>query len=96
MSKDYIEREAAKRALRIWITECVIDGDTESADRFRDCIDLLDSLDAADVAPVRHGEWIEDESGYQICSNCGDEHYWDEYRATYCESCGAKMGGKHG
>ena len=93
---DYISREDAKRNLRTWITECVIDGDNERADRFRDCIDMLDDLPAADVAPVRHGEWIEDESGYQICSNCGDEHYWDEYRATYCESCGAKMGGKHG
>lgn len=61
MSNEYIEREEAKRALRIWITECVIDGDSESADRFRDCIDLLDSLDAADVAPVRRGHvvWVE-------------------------------------
>lgn len=58
MSKEYIEREAAKRALRIWITGCVLNGDNESADRFRDCIDILDSLDTADVAPVRHGRWL--------------------------------------
>lgn len=45
---------------------------------------------AADVAPVVHGRWIED-GNYQICSNCGAEHAWDEYRASYCEDCGAKM-----
>lgn len=38
--KEYIEREAAKERLRIWITN------------FRDCIDLLDSIPAADVVPV--------------------------------------------
>lgn len=27
-----------------------------------------------------------------ICSNCGEEHYWGgEYRAPYCNQCGAKM-----
>ncbi len=45
---------------------------------------------AADVAPVRRGHWIED-GDCQICSECGEEHCWDEYRAAYCDSCGAKM-----
>ena len=53
MAKEYIEREAAKVRLRMWITDCVLDGDNEAADCFRDCIDLLDSIPAADVAPVR-------------------------------------------
>ena len=53
MAEEYIEREAAKERLRIWITDCVLDGDNEAADCFRDCIDLLDSIPAADVAPVR-------------------------------------------
>lgn len=44
---------------------------------------------AADVAPVVHGRWIE-EDGYQICSICGG-HCWEDYRASYCEDCGAKM-----
>lgn len=52
MTKEYIEREAAKERLRIWITDCVLDGDNEAADRFRDCIDLLDSIPAADVVPA--------------------------------------------
>ena len=50
MAEEYIEREAAKERLRIWITDCVLDGDNEAADCFRDCIDLLDSIPAADVA----------------------------------------------
>ena len=40
--------------------------------------------------PVVRGEWIED-GDMQICSNCGEEHSWEEYRASYCEDCGAKM-----
>ena len=47
---------------------------------------------AADVVPVVHGHWIED-GDCQICSECGEEHCWDEYRAAYCDSCGAKMDG---
>ena len=42
------------------------------------------------VAPVRRGHWIE-ENDCQICSECGEEHEWDEYRAAYCDVCGAEM-----
>ena len=49
MAKEYIEREAAKERLRMRITDCVLDGDNEAADCFRDCIDLLDSIPAAAV-----------------------------------------------
>ncbi len=48
----------------------------------------------ADVEEVKHGYWITDEKGIVICSECGEEHAWDEYRATYCEDCGAKMDGE--
>lgn len=44
-----------------------------------------------DAVPVVHGRWIEEENGVIVCSECGEEHCWDEYRATYCEDCGAKM-----
>ena len=54
MPKEYIEQEAAKARLRIWITDCVLNGDNDAADYFRDCIDLLDSIPAADVVPVIH------------------------------------------
>lgn len=53
----------------------------------------IDNLPTADVEEVKHGYWITDEKGIVICSECGEEHAWDEYRATYCEDCGAKMDG---
>jgi hypothetical protein len=53
------------------------------------CCDIK-NMPAADVAPVVHGKWLE-EDGAQIYSNCGEEHCWDEYRATFCDNCGARM-----
>lgn len=47
--------------------------------------------DAVDAAPMVHGRWIVDESGVIICSECGAEHEWLDYRASFCEDCGAKM-----
>ena len=81
MAKEYIEREAAKARLRIWITDCVLDGDNEAADCLRDCIDLLDSIPAADVAPVvrcKDCRWRgrEDCAMFYRC-NCGEQHTWE-------------------
>ena len=101
--KEYIEREESKELLRIWISDCVLDGDNEAADCFRDCIDLLDSIPAADVAPVVHGQWIGIDSSFwkpthssdipvfrktYRCSECGRKTAIAE---NYCPNCGAKM-----
>lgn len=90
MSKEHIEREDAKARLRMWITDCVLAGDNEAADCFRGCIDLLDSIPAADVTPVVHGRKIEDEGigVFYLCSLCGE---CLPYGANYCPNCGAKM-----
>ena len=49
-------------------------------------------IHSADVAPVRHGWWIKDgDEGPVYCSECGEEHEWEDYRASYCDCCGAKM-----
>lgn len=96
---EYIEREALKRALRVWITECMIDGDNEIADGFRDCIDLIDDCPAADVAPVVHAYWIEFETmswrqgipkrrKYNRCSNCKTA---SAVRHKACPNCRAIM-----
>lgn len=101
MTKECIEREAAKARLRIWITDCVLEGDNDAADCYRDCIDLLDSIPAADVAEVRHGRWIQPHwknSNYCCnCSECGGEamhrdYQWDQ-NGIYplCPHCGAIM-----
>lgn len=50
----------------------------------------IDDIPAADVRPERHGRWIKD-GDVLVCSECGEEHAWEDYRATYCEDCGAKM-----
>lgn len=52
---------------------------------------IIADFPSADVAEVRRGRWIE-EDGIQICSECGEEHEWEDYRAPYCDTCGAKMG----
>lgn len=70
MAKEYIEREAAKARLRMWITDCVLAGDNDEADCYRDCIDLLDSIPAADVVEVRHGRW---EFGKDLPDSFGHE-----------------------
>ena len=61
-------------------------------------------MPAADVAPVRHGRWIEDERTYpgpglknNLCSACGEvAGAWKEglepgRKWAYCPNCGAKM-----
>ena len=69
---------------------------------FSDMISAYDvvMLPAADVAPVRHGQW-EKKSGLYSCSECGKTCPYDvqadviEYWAcNYCPNCGAKMDGE--
>ena len=49
-----------------------------------------------DVAPVRHGCWI-NENFYTHCSACGKmaiyDKYGQEFESDYCPHCGAKMDG---
>ena len=94
MAKEYIEREAAKARLRIWITDCVLAGDNDEADCYRDCIDLLDSFPAADVALVRDERWEKHGSKWQ-CTGCKVLMSIDgtpqENLLYYCPKCGASM-----
>lgn len=57
-------------------------------------ISLLNMQPTADVEPVKRGKWINDDSGVIVCSECGEEHEWQDYRASYCDTCGAKMEGE--
>ena len=84
---EYIKKEAAIRALLNDSPEQV----RYSREYAADCIRYMD---AADVAPVRHGrwEWCKDYDGDSIlvCSECG--RVCHEEDAPYCY-CGAKMDG---
>lgn len=59
-----------------------------------DCEDYIaDAVLRKGYRKQSEGEWITDEKGYVTCSNCGEEHTWDEFRPPYCDMCGAKMKG---
>ena len=90
---EYIDREAAQ-------TSCRKYSFAESYDAFAvDCI--LKAIPAADVAPVRHGRWVDNH-----CTACGmmpmGDEMWKlcdfepprfEKFMDSCQSCGAKMDG---
>ena len=58
---------------------------------------LIESVPAADVAPVRHGRWTD---GDQYCPICRKDKFrgldadvWADWKPDYCPNCGAKMDG---
>ena len=55
----------------------------------------LNSIPAADVAPMVHGWWIYDHWCEFRCSVCGEFSNSEPYRGkeNYCPNCGAKMDG---
>ena len=82
----YIKKEEAIRALLNDATEQVGYSREDAADCIR-------YMDAADVAPVRHGRWLyvdTDTEQFFLCNRCKKKEYWE---SDYCPSCGAKMDG---
>ena len=100
---EYIEREALIRRIKeIHCAEC----DSYHGVRCRACwvddtLDYIDSEPAADVAPVRHGRWVDNHCTACVMMPMGDE-MWEicdfepphfEKFMDYCPNCGAKMDG---
>ena len=56
-------------------------------------MEIAASAPAADVAPVVHGRWIEDESLIITCSECKRGYNLIAKYTHYCPNCGAKMDG---
>lgn len=57
----------------------------------------IQSAPVADVAEVRHGEWILHKDGSGTCNQCRitQKNVWDyDNHQNYCGHCGAKMDGK--
>lgn len=79
--KEYIEKAA------------IIDLITRRYEQPELCTYEINSIPAADVAPVRHGRWIE-LSRASKCSECGFETGKYEPPRRYCPECGALMDGK--
>lgn len=62
------------------------------------CTKEINSIPAADVAPVRHAEWVVCGDGDNVpwmCSHCGKTtaHKYKVIYGKYCPHCGAKMDG---
>lgn len=62
-----------------------------------EAIDIIDNIPPADVTPVVHGHWCEDEFDVW-CSNCYCAYPKDgtgiagwRKISKYCDNCGAKM-----
>ena len=95
--KEYIEREAIEKAFAEEISTNYLD---DYAKGFQAALLAVMSIPTADVAPVRHGYWIEQcEESLYSCSACGTE--WVTIEGTprengmdFCPHCGAKMDGK--
>ena len=95
--KEYIEREAIEKAFAEEIHTNYLD---DYAKGFQAALLAVMSIPIADVAPVRHGHWIEEyDCGYITphCSECGEtaltkeETSYDYVYSSYCPRCGAKL-----
>ena len=58
-------------------------------------VQYLEIIPPADVAPVRHGQWIYDKKAQRpYCSVCKGYFYGaTNSPMSYCPNCGAKMDG---
>ena len=81
--KEYIEREALVEHLKKEECDC-------------EWLWTILCVPAANVAPVRHGEWQEI-NGIFRCSLCeySFEHEGYQHFFNYCPNCGAKMDDKN-
>lgn len=72
-------------------------GEDEAVYKANDVFRVIESLPTADVAPARHGHWIDARiSGvaHYRCTECGEyiESVWTaNFDYHYCPNCGARM-----
>ena len=93
IKKEYIDLEEAVATLKRNSLKCF----NSYYKGYVNAIEDLADIPAADVAPVRHGYWIEQcEESLYSCSACGSE--WvtiegtpEENDMDFCPHCGAKM-----
>jgi hypothetical protein len=53
---------------------------------------LIKQEPTADVEPVRHGRWYENNIGDAVCSNCkGIQDKYEVVFMPYCPNCGCKL-----
>ena len=95
---DYISREAALTEFQKVCDVCMaltcepVCGECSIADTVR----KVKRIPAADVAEVRHGEWVHHNMGGWKCSECNNQAPFYCMASTqnlsdYCYNCGARM-----
>ena len=86
---EYIEREAAIKSL-------LNDSPEQVGYSREDAADCIRYMDAADVAPVRHGRWEivvgSDGKEYMVCTGCRKQQDLTGV-FSYCPNCGCRMDG---
>lgn len=96
---EYIERKALREAFYnadADVVEEYEDGDSDWGFGIQNILEVINSVPAADVAPVRHGRWVKvgyacGETEWQ-CSSCKETEWrTSSDRLKYCPFCGAKM-----
>ena len=97
----YIDREALVEWLKRIPLKDLSDGRglcrVIFEDDFKRAIKKIPKGDIVDVAPVRHGEWV-DKGEYAVCTECGGQSgtQYDGVEpiplmTQFCPNCGAKM-----
>lgn len=93
MAKEYIEREEAIEAIRAYKGYFQDQISTENMMLKLEAENVINDLETADVAPVRHGRLVS--TGYDElycefgdCTICGADN---PISSRYCPNCGAKM-----
>ena len=106
MMAEYIEREKLYEFLTEQLdkeTGMYSKGRNNGINIARSALHNMEITPSADVAPVRHGRWIEKEEPYFDvlfgCSACGEEFCFIEGNPSdnlykYCPNCGARMDGE--
>ena len=99
---DYIDRDAVYHAISV-------DGGLNAYEKAY-CIDIVRKIPAADVAPVRHGRWLNFCGDFSTaeCDICAEiyevspdepprKEFFDAFKEFYkfCPNCGADMRGSN-
>ena len=85
---EYIKKEDIEQKIQDGLNNLVLGHDAIEV------LGMIYEMPAADVAPVRHGEWLpttkwwQGGSAWKQCSECGILHLG---KSNFCPHCGAKM-----
>ena len=91
---DYISKDELRKHLADCMTAELFDSDMKKAVVGIDV--YVENMPAADVQPVKHGCWVEEEPRVLKCSVCGEYapmNYLGQncIDSRYCPWCGTKM-----